>query len=191
MFHSDVETFFHEFGHVMHNLCSEANYKRFSGTSVEKDFVELPSQMLENWVWNKEIIQKVSKHYKTGDSLPDDLLEKMIKVKRSDEASDTLTQVFYGTFDFLFHSASDSKLLNFNLAQQHPGYNLNIIRHDIKKSGNRVDAMALWSKLKKEIMGEEEVPGTQPVASFGHIVGGYASCYYGYLWSEVYSAELF
>ena len=73
--------------------------------------------MLENWVWNKQIIQKVSKHFKTGESLPDQLLSQMIKVKRSDEASETLTQVFYGTFDLLLHSASDSKLLSLNLAQ--------------------------------------------------------------------------
>ena len=66
-----------------------------------------------------------------------------------------------------------------------------MIRHGIKKDGMKIDAMALWNMLKKQMMGEEEVSGTQPVASFGHIVGGYASCYYGYLWSEVYSAELF
>lgn len=90
MYHSDVVTFFHEFGHVMHNMCSEANYKRFSGTSVEKDFAELPSQMLENWVWDKSVIQKVSQHYKTGEPLPDSVLETMLKVRDNDQASETL-----------------------------------------------------------------------------------------------------
>ena len=83
--HEDVTTFFHEFGHIMHHMCTEANYTRFSGTSVERDFVELPSQMLENWMWDKSIIQKVSKHYETGEQLPDDMLETMIKARKSKE----------------------------------------------------------------------------------------------------------
>jgi thimet oligopeptidase len=79
--HNEIVTFFHEFGHVMHNMCSEAKYSGFAGTSVEQDFVEMPSQMLENWMWQKEILKKVSKHYKTGKPLPDDMIEAKIKSK--------------------------------------------------------------------------------------------------------------
>ena len=87
MQHQEVTTFFHEFGHVMHNLCSEANYKKFSGTSTERDFVELPSQMLENWMWDKEVISKVSKHYETGEKLPEENLIQMEKVRRANQAT--------------------------------------------------------------------------------------------------------
>lgn len=109
--HSDVETFFHEFGHVMHNMCNEANYDKFSGASVEMDFVEMPSQMLENWMWEKEILQKVSKHYKTGKPLPDEMIKMKLKSKNDRVASDTLNQVFLASLDLLLYSASDKNLL--------------------------------------------------------------------------------
>ena len=91
----------------MHNLCSHSDYARFSGTCVERDFVELPSQMLENWVWNKEVMKRLSKHHLNGGSLPDELIDKKIEAKNLNQAIFTLRQLFLGTFDFLLHSASD------------------------------------------------------------------------------------
>ena len=74
----------------MHELCSHANYTRFSGTAVERDFVELPSQMLESWVWDKYVMKRVSKHFETGEPLPDELIEKKIGIKNLLEATGTL-----------------------------------------------------------------------------------------------------
>jgi len=110
--HGDVVTFFHEFGHCMHGMCSHANYSRFSGTSVERDAVELPSQLLENWAWDKSILKRVSKHFETGEPLPDETIDKKIGIKNLLEATFTLRQLFYGSFDFLLHSANDETLLN-------------------------------------------------------------------------------
>jgi Zn-dependent oligopeptidase len=74
----------------MHNLCTEANNPKFSGANVEKDFVELPSQMLENWMWDKTIMKRVSKHYKTGESLPEDKLVQMEKLRLAYSGLDTM-----------------------------------------------------------------------------------------------------
>jgi len=159
--HEEVETFFHEFGHIMHGICAKAKYARFAGTSTERDFVECPSQMLENWCWKKDILRRISKHYQTGETLPDDLMDKMIAAKNVNSGLLNLRQVFYGVFDQTIHTQE------------------------------KVDLATLYNKLKTEITLTEAQAGTNGAASFGHLVGGYDASYYGYLWSQVFSADLF
>eukprot|EP00741_Cyanophora_paradoxa_P006272 tig00000989_g6081.t1 len=159
--HNEVVTFFHEFGHVMHNICTEARYSRMSGTAVERDFVECPSQMLENWCWEEESLRAMSSHYETGAPLPDELLGRMIAAKNADAGLLTLRQVFFGLFDMAIHTRDSA------------------------------DTAALWAELRKEVTLIEHTPGTNPAASFGHMMSGYDAGYYGYLWSQVYSADMF
>jgi thimet oligopeptidase len=159
---NEVITFFHEFGHVMHEICTTTKYYRFSGTNVERDFVEAPSQMLENWAYNATVLEKISGHYKDGKHLPDELREKLIKAKNVDRAIKTKRQLHFGLFDMLIHTAKDPV----NLAE-------------------------VWGKCMKEIAHFPIQPGTNGAAGFAHLVGGYSAGYYGYLWSEVYSSDMF
>lgn len=111
MYHDNVVVFFHEFGHLTHELCTKANYSRFSGTETERDFVELPSQMLENWVWSEQILGRLTSHYKTGESMPEELIQKKLAIKNLNEASRLSRLIFLGIFDLLVHTAFDKSLL--------------------------------------------------------------------------------
>lgn len=112
--HSEVETLFHEFGHVLHQTLTRAAHARFSGTSTERDFVEAPSQMLEHWVWDREVLAGFTRHHRTGDPLPDALLDAMLGAKTLSSGVTTLRQLYFAQLDQAFHApdfAGDSTAL--------------------------------------------------------------------------------
>jgi len=159
---SEVETYFHEFGHVMHEICSTARFQRFAGTNTQRDFVEAPSQMLENWCYDSDALKLLSAHYKTGETLPEELRSKLIKAKNVMEAFKNRRQIFFALFDMTVHTISGP-----------------------------VDTAIIWSNLISKIALTPNQAGTNGAATFGHIVGGYEAGYYGYLWSKVYSCDMF
>lgn len=102
--HKEVETFFHEFGHILHQTLTKARFLEFSGTSTERDFVEAPSQMLEHWVWDREVLQRFARHHQTGAVLPDELIDAMVRAKRVSSGIKELRQMFFARLDYTLHS---------------------------------------------------------------------------------------
>ena len=159
--HDEVETFFHEFGHIMHQTLTKARYGRFAGSATTRDFVEAPSQMLENWVWDAGILQSLSGHYLDhSKKLPNELLSKMLAAKNVNSGLVNLRQLLFGSVDQLYHGTPPS------------------------------DTTAAYARLSADIAMIPTSLGTHPEASFGHLMG-YDAGYYGYLWSKVYAEDMY
>ena len=152
--HSDVETFFHEFGHVLHNVLTKTTLSSHSGTSVARDFVEAPSQIFENWTWNYDALKLFAKNYKTGDVLPIDLYNKMVASKNVGSGLSYTQQVFYGMIDFTLHDKYDP-------TSSKPTTEI------LKELQNKI---TLYPYLDR----------THMQTAFGHLMG-YAAGYYSYL----------
>ncbi|MDP9238593.1 MAG: Zn-dependent oligopeptidase [Chloroflexota bacterium] len=102
--HKEVQTFFHEFGHILHQTLTRARFLEFSGTSTERDFVEAPSQMLEHWVWDRDVLHSFARHHETGASLPDELIDAMVRAKNVSSGIKELRQMFFARLDYVLHS---------------------------------------------------------------------------------------
>jgi thimet oligopeptidase len=160
--HGEVETLFHEFGHVTHSIFTKARYGRFSGTSVSWDYVEVPSNMLQNWVWNPQVLKMISGHYKNPDEkLPDELIAKLRADKTAASGLGYLRQVFFSLLDMKYHTEPQP------------------------------DTTATYASLAERVSLIPMTEGTHPQASFGHLMGGYDAGYYGYLWAEVMATDMF
>lgn len=160
--HDEVETFLHEFGHLMHETLTEARYLSQAGCSVAWDFVEAMSQMCEFFAWDEKVLRKLSRHYKTGKPLPTALIRKMRESKRHMLAYDTERQATQALYDMMIHTG--------NLRGTLPEYFRELSEAHL---GVRIPETSLYP------------------AGFGHLAGGYDAGYYGYLFSRVYAADFF
>ena len=161
--HNDVETFFHEFGHVMHVISNQTDYVSFGLGGVLSDFGETPSMMFENWAWKEEILTKLSGHYKNPEKkLPSDLLKRMIDAKLLDIGTLQLRQVAYSLIDMTYHTEGAE------------------------------DTSKVFRKIFEEITGYEMPDDTRMDAGFGHLMSSlYTAGYYTYLWSKAYAEDIF
>jgi len=161
----EVETFLHEFGHALHGILTKCTYETLSGTNVLHDFVELPSQIMENWLTEKEYLDKFAIHYKTGEKIPADLVRKLVDAANYNAGYLCYRQLSFGYLDMAWHT----------LQQPYTG-----------------DVIAFEHKAMDKTALLPVVDGTNMSTSFSHIFsGGYAAGYYGYKWAEVLDADAF
>lgn len=165
--HDEVTTLFHEFGHGLQHMLTKIDYLGVSGINgVEWDAVELPSQFMENWCWEKESLQLVSGHYQTGETLPDSLFEKMLSAKNFQAGMVMVRQLEFSLFDFRIHQDYDPAL------------------------GGRI--YETLEKVRSQVAVMLPPKFNRFPHSFGHIfAGGYAAGYYSYKWAEVLSSDAF
>jgi len=163
--YDEVSTLFHEFGHALHGLLSDCKYKSLSGTNVYWDFVELPSQIMENWIKEKESLDLFAKHYETGEKIPSDLVEKIKKSSRFQAGWMSLRQLSFGWLDMNWYTTDPQKIKD-------------------------VDSFESMVSEKTRLLPREK--GQNMSVSFSHIFGGgYAAGYYSYKWAEVLDADAF
>ena len=161
----EVETFLHEFGHSLHGMFANTRFESLSGTNVWWDFVELPSQFMENYAIEKEFLRTFAFHYQTGEPMPDELIQRIVKSRNFMVASACLRQVSFGLLDMAYYTKKDA-------------FDEDIIAFEKKA----------W---KKAILGEQ-LKNTCMTVQFSHIMaGGYAAGYYSYKWAEVLDADAF
>ncbi len=161
--HEEVTTLFHEFGHIMHQTLTKSPFASLSGSNVDQDFVEAPSQMLENWAFSSEVLGALSGHYQDHScKLPEPLLKKIIEARDFNQGYFYTRQLLLALLDMTYHTQSGP-----------------------------VDTIQIYQKLYKELLGIDSLETGHFPASFGHLMGGYDAGYYGYLWSEVYAEDMF
>ncbi|WP_417861113.1 M3 family metallopeptidase [Winogradskyella sediminis] len=162
---NEVTTLFHEFGHALHGMLANTTYPSISGTSVYWDFVELPSQVLENWCYEKEALELFATHYETGEVIPMELIEKIKASATFHEGMQTLRQLSFGLLDMSWHGIDPSNINN-------------VKSHEVEAFGDT----NLYPDVAENCMS----------TSFSHIFqGGYSSGYYSYKWAEVLDADAF
>jgi len=160
----EVLTLFHEFGHALHGMLANTKYGSLSGTSVYWDFVELPSQIFENWCYERECLDLFAKHYQTGEDIPEEYIDRIRKASTYHEAYATMRQLSFGFLDMAFHDSENP---------------------DIDVEQIEQEALAPIDLFPK-------VEGTNMSVQFSHIfAGGYAAGYYSYKWAEVLDADAF
>ena len=161
----EVTTLFHEFGHALHGMLANTHYESLSGTNVFWDFVELPSQILENWAYEKECLDLFAEHYETGEKIPADLIKKIKDSSSFLEGRATLRQLSFASVDMAWHSNNPEKIQN-------------------------IESFETGIMNKMEFL--PDIKGTCISTAFSHIFsGGYSAGYYSYKWAEVLDADAF
>ena len=165
--HDEVETVFHEFGHLLHSSLSRVALRSLSGTSVAWDFVELPSHFMENWTWNQEALKLFGRHHQTGEAVPDELYRKMLRARNFRAANAAMRQYSLGTVDLALHTEytpADGDVLDYS------------------------------RRVMQPFMSVPALQGDARMTNFGHLFSssvGYAAGYYSYKWAEVLEADAF
>lgn len=161
----EVETFLHEFGHSLHGMFANTRFESLSGTNVWWDFVELPSQFMENYAIEKDFLRTFAVHYQTGEPLPDELIERIVKSRNFMAAYACLRQVSFGLLDMAYYT---------------------------KKEESEEEIIPFEKKAWEKAMVSPQLPDTCMTVQFSHIMaGGYAAGYYSYKWAEVLDADAF